>query len=122
MIDDPMDDNYKLARKFELGVLQDKVIDLLNDKFACKKVELSAEDDQKELKNQARIEVWSSTGVQLGVISHRNVNILNTRPFMQFLAMRVAKNTKLVKKEIARIEKLRKEREKQAEREETAAK
>ena len=50
------------------------------------------------------------------------MNILNTRPFMQFLAMRAAKNEKLVKKEIARIEKLRKEREKQREREETASK
>lgn len=127
MVDDPMDKNYKLSRNFEMSVLgNDKVVKMLNDKFVCSKVELSFEGDQKELKNQARIEVWSSTGKQLGVISQKNMNLLNGRPFMQFLAMRSAKNAKLVKKEIARITKLRKEREREIERqrkaEETASK
>jgi hypothetical protein len=120
-----MDDNYKIARKFELGVLQKKVIEMLNEDFQCKKIDLPAEADMKQLKNQARIEIWSATGVNIGTISNRNVNILNARPFMAFLKARVAKNDSLVKKEVARVEKLREKRAKELEKakaEETAAK
>ncbi|MHC4924220.1 MAG: hypothetical protein ACYTG4_09105 [Planctomycetota bacterium] len=121
---DPMDDNYKLSRKFELGVLQKKVVALMNKHYQCKKIDLPAEADMKKLKNQARIETWAVTGKNMGTISSRNSNVLNKAPFMAFLKARVAKNKSLVKKEVKRIEKLRAKRAKALEKakKETAAK
>ncbi len=117
-----MNDNYKLSRKFELGVLQKKVVALMNKHYQCKKIDLPAEADMKKLKNQARIETWAVTGKNMGTISSRNSNVLNKAPFMAFLKARVAKNKSLVKKEVKRVEKLRKKRAKELKKKETAAK
>lgn len=107
-----MDDNYKFSRKFELGVLQEQVVELLNKHFTCAKVVLPAEADMKKASNQARIEIWSPTKEKVGVISVDQDSLLNKSPFISFLKTRLAKSENLVKKEIARVEKARKDREK----------
>lgn len=112
-----MDDNYKFSRKFELGVLQESVVETLNKYFVCAKVVLPAEADMKKVENQARIEIWSPTEEMVGRITINQDSLLNKSPFISFLKTRVAKSEKTVKKEIARIEKLRKERAKKLERE-----
>lgn len=104
-----MDPNYKLSRKFELSVLAEEVVDMLNKNFVCKKVVLPAEADMKQLKNQARIEVWSPTNVKVGLVTIDNDNYLNKAPFVAFLKGRMAKSEKMVKDEIARLTKLRKD-------------
>ena len=121
MISDPMDDNYKFARKFEMGCLQESVIELLNKNFVCRKIDLPFEADLKLEKNQARIEVWSPTNVKVGALTLKNDDVLNKGPFTDFLKSKAAKSGKLVKEEIARIEKARKEAAEKAKKE-TAAK
>jgi len=122
LVTDPMDDNYKFARKFELGVLQEEVVDTLNKNFVCKKISLSAEADMKLAKNQARIEVWAPTQKKLGTIGMDGEASLNKAPFLSFLKTRVAKSEKVVKEEITRIQKLRLDREAAAKKEESAKK
>jgi hypothetical protein len=104
-----MDDNYKFSRKFELGVLGEEICDLINKTYRCKKVVLPADADMKVAKNRARIEVWSPTNKKIGELGTDNESLLNKSPFMSFLKVRAAKSEKLVKDEIARIEKARKE-------------
>ena len=116
-VTDPMDMNYKFSRKFELGVLQEEVVETLNKSFICKKISLAAEADMKVAKNQSRIEVWSPTLQKVGTVNLDGENYLNKGPFLAFLKSRVAKSDKLVKDEIARVQKLRKEREEQAKKE-----
>ena len=106
-----MDSNYKFSRKFELGVLQESVVEAINKNFIAKKVALPADGDMKKIENQARIEIWSPTKTMVGRISIDSEATLNKTPFMGFLTSRVAKSQKLVKDEIARIEKANKERE-----------
>ncbi len=115
-----MDDNYKFSRKFELGVLQEQVVEVLNKNFTCLKVVLPAEADMKKVQNQARIEIWSPTKEMVGRITVDQDSLLNKSPFVSFLKVRVAKSDKLVKTEIARIEKARKDRAKKQEEKETA--
>jgi len=110
-ISDPMDENYKFSRKFELSVLQDQVIEAMNKGFALKKVSLPPDADMKQLKNQARIEIWSPTNVKVRVIGRSDEQLLNRAPFVAALNGSIAKSTKLVKEEIARITKLRLEKE-----------
>ena len=119
-IADPMDDNYKFSRKFELAVLQESVVETLNKYFVCTKVVLPAEADMKKVENQARIEIWSPTKEMVGRITVDGDSLLNKSPFISFLKTRIAKSDNLVKKEIARIEKLRKDREKKEAEKETA--
>jgi hypothetical protein len=116
-ITDPMDENYKFARKFEMSVLGEETCDFVNKNFRCRKIELPADGDMKQLKNQARIEVWSATDKKVGVISRDNEGALNKTPFMGFMKIRIAQADKLVKNEIARIQKLRKEKEEAAKKE-----
>ena len=116
-VSDPMDPNYKLSRKFELSVLGEEICEVLNKNFVCKKVSLPAEADMKLLKNQARIEIWSPTEAKVGLITVDNDNFLNKSPFLAFLKTRAAKSEKLVKVEIARIQRLRKERDEAAKKE-----
>ena len=106
-----MNDNYKFSRKFELSVLGEEIVDMLNKNFVCKKVELPAEADMKLAKNQSRIEIWSPTEKKVGGISIDQASMLNKTPFIGFLKVRAAKSVSLVKAEIARVQKLRKERE-----------
>lgn len=109
--DDFKNDNYKFSNKFETQLLGiSKVVEMLNDKFTCTKVALSKEADMKQVKNQARIEMWSATKVKIGEITRDNWNQLDSSSFLRFSAARVAKSDQLVKKEIARIEKAIKER------------
>ncbi len=103
-ISDPMDSNYKFSRKFELSVLGEEIVDILNKNFNCKKVVLPADADMKLVKNQARIEVWSPTNQKIGLLSVNDENLLNKSPFIAFAKARVAKSAKLVKDEIARIQ------------------
>jgi hypothetical protein len=110
-VSDPENENYKFSRKFELSVLGEELIDNLNKNFLCTKIELPAEADMKIARNQARIEIWSPTEKKVGVIGHDQVSLLNKTPFLGFLSVRAAKSKALVKAEIARIEKLRKERD-----------
>ena len=110
-VTDPMNDNYKFSRKFELGVLGEEIVDMLNKNFVCKKVELPAEADMKIAANQARIEVWSPTEKKVGSIGIEQVAMLNKTPFIGFMKVRMAKSESLVKSEIARITKLRKEKD-----------
>jgi hypothetical protein len=116
-VTDPMDSNYKFSRKFELGVLQEEIVDLLNKSYICKKISLPAEADMKLPRNQARIEVWSPTKMKVGTIGLEGEAYLNKAPFLSFLRTRIAKSEKAVKDEVARIQKLRKEREEQAKKE-----
>ncbi|NUN51397.1 MAG: hypothetical protein HUU06_01240 [Planctomycetaceae bacterium] len=117
-----MDENYKFSRKFELGVLSEQIVEVLNKNFTCAKVVLPAEADMKKVENQARIEIWSPTKEMIGRITLDQDSVLNKSPFISFLKLRIAKSEKLVKNEIARIEKLRKERAKKVEDEKAAAK
>jgi len=109
-VSDPMNDNYKFSRKFELSVLGEEVVDMLNKNFVCTKIELPADADMKLAKNQARIEIWSATDKKVGSITIENEATLNKTPFMGFLKVRIAKNQSLVKAEVARITKLRAEK------------
>ena len=106
-----MDSNYKFSRKFELSVLGEEIVDVLNKNFVCKKVELPADADMKLAKNQSRIEIWSPTEKKIGAITTEQVSTLNKTPFLSYMKVRVAKSEKLVKNEIARIQKLRKEKD-----------
>jgi hypothetical protein len=110
-ITDPMDVNYKFARKFELGVLGEEVVDTINKNFVAKKVALPADGDMKKVENQSRIEIWSPTRKMIGRISLDNDGLLNKGAFLGFVKARQAKSEKLVKEEIARIEKAQKEAE-----------
>jgi hypothetical protein len=110
-VTDPMNDNYKFSRKFELSVLGEEIVDMLNKNFVCMKVELPAEADMKLAKNQARIEIYSPTEKKVGSIGVDQVSMLNKTPFMGFMKVRVSKSESLVKAEIARIQKLRKEKD-----------
>ncbi len=110
-VSDPMNDNYKFSRKFELSVLGEEIVDMLNKNFVCTKIELPAEADMKLAKNQARIEIWSPTEKKVGFIGVDQVSMLNKTPFMGFMKVRAAKSEALVKAEIARITKLRKDKE-----------
>ncbi len=107
----PMDTNYKFSRKFEMSVLGQETIEFLNKNFICKKVELPADADMKIAKNHARIEIWSPTGKKVGLINTDNEATLNKTPFLGFMQVRIAKSAKLVAEEIARVQKLRKEKE-----------
>jgi hypothetical protein len=119
-IADPMDENYKFSRKFELGVLSEQIVETLNKNFTCAKFVLPAEADMKKVENQARIEIWSPTKEMIGRITLDQDSVLNKSPFIGFLKLRIAKSEKLVKNEIARIEKLRKERARKIEEEKAA--
>lgn len=110
-VTDPMNDNYKFSRKFELSVLGEEIVDSLNKNFVCKKVELPPEADMKIAANQARIEVWSATGKKIGTIGVDQESQLNKTPFLGFLKARMSKSESLVKAEIARIQKIRKEKD-----------
>ena len=121
-ITDPMDSNYKFSRKFELGVLQEEVVDKVNKNFVAKKIALPPDGDMKKIENQARIEVWSPTNRMVGRISIDSEATLNKSPFLGFLTSRIAKSEKLVKDEIARIEKAQKDREEKAKKEQETAK
>jgi hypothetical protein len=110
-VTDPMNDNYKFSRKFELSVLGEELVDALNKNFVCKKVELPPEADMKIAANQARIEIWSPTEKKIGTIGIEQEAQLNKTPFLGFLKVRMTKSESLVKAEIARITKLRKDAE-----------
>jgi hypothetical protein len=117
-ITDPMDENYKFSRKFELTILGgEELVDNLNKNFACKKIALPAEGDMKIAKNQARIEIWSPTNKKVGNIAHENEAMLNKSPFLGFLKTRALKSEKLVKDEVARVEKERKDAAEKAKKE-----
>jgi hypothetical protein len=109
---EPTDENYKFSRGFELGVLQDKVVETLNKKYLCNKIELPIEADMKVAKNQARIEVWSATGERLSTIARDNSSILAKAAFLAFVQKHAARNEALVKKEVARLTKLKADFEK----------
>jgi hypothetical protein len=98
------DSNYKFSREFELG-LQDKVIETLNKKYVCNKIELPLEADMKVAKNQARIEIWSATGTKLGVITRDSTGLLAKGAFLEVLSKNIARNDAAAKKEIARLQK-----------------
>ena len=106
-----MDENYKFCRKFELSVLQEQIIEVMNKGFALKKVSLPPDADMKQQKNQSRIEVWSPTKVKVRVLGQAEEALLNKAPFVAAMKSSIAKSEKLVKEEIARVTKLRKERE-----------
>jgi hypothetical protein len=106
---DPMDSNYKFSRKFELSVLGEDIVDVINKNFVAKRVILPAEADMKQVKNQARIEIWSPTNQKIGLLTGADEGILNKSPFVSFLKARMAKSEKLVKDEIAKILKARKD-------------
>ena len=116
-VTDPMDSNYKFSRKFEMSVLCEEIVDLLNKNFVCKKVVLPADADMKLAKNQARIEIWSPTSKKVGLIGGTEENLLNKTPFLVFARSRLAKSEKLVTDEITRIHQLRKEKEEAAKKE-----
>jgi hypothetical protein len=118
LLTDPMDENYKFSRKFELGILQEEVVDNLNKNFICKKIALPAEGDMKIAKNQARIEIWTPTNKKVGTINLEAESMLNKSPFLGFLKTRALKSEKMVKEAIALIEKTKKEAE--AKKKETA--
>jgi hypothetical protein len=113
-IKDDNDKNRKFSVKFEMGVLVEESINFLNKNFVCKKVGLPLDADLKDSKNQARIEVWSPTKKKLGTISIDETHLLNKTPILAYLGLRIARSDKLVKDEIARIQKLRKAKEDEA--------
>lgn len=121
-ISDPMDENYKFSRKFELSVLGEEVNKVLASSFRLKKVSLPADGDMKKVQNQARIEVWSPTKAKVRVITRAEEALLNKSPFMAAAKASVAKSDKLVKAEVARITKLREARDKKAKEAEQKAK
>ena len=106
-----MDDNYDFSRKFEMGVLQGSVVEAINKNFVAKKIALPADGDMKKVENQARIEIWSPTRSMVGRITGETRATLNKTPFLVFLKTRQMRSEKLVKDEIARIEKAQKDRE-----------
>ncbi|HEU4395599.1 MAG TPA: hypothetical protein VFS92_08540 [Planctomycetota bacterium] len=121
-ISDPMDENYKFSRKFELSVLGETVNEALAKSFRLKKVSLPADGDMKKVQNQARIEIWSPTKAKVRVITRADEALLNKSPFLAAAKTSVAKSDKLVKDEVARITKLRLERDKKAKEAEQKAK
>lgn len=121
-LSDPMDENYKFSRKFELSVLGEQVNEVLAKGFRLKKVSLPADADMKQVKNQTRIEIWSPTNVKIRSITRAEEALLNKSPFMAASKVSIAKSDKLVKNEIARITKLRLERDKKAKEAEQKAK
>ena len=121
-ISDPMDENYKFSRKFELSVLGETVNEVLVKGFRLKKVSLPADADMKKVENQARIEIWSPTKKKVRSITRADDAMLNKSPFLAAAKVSIAKSEKLVKDEVARITKLRQERDKKAKEAEQKAK
>jgi len=119
-VSDPMDENYKFCRKFELGVLGDQVNEVLAKSFNLKKVSLPADADMKQVKNQSRIEIWSPTKVKVRALTRNEDQLLNKSPFIAVVKSAVAKSDRLVKDEIARVTKARLERDKKAKEAEAA--
>lgn len=113
------DPSFKFSQSFEMGGLGERVVTELNENWRCKKVGLDLDADRKEEKNQARIEMWSMTGVKLGVIGLRSD--LSQSGLMKAMKTARAKNTAVCAREIKRIEAEQKAREK-AEKDEVAAK
>lgn len=104
------DPSFKFAQSFEMGGLGERVVKELNDNWKCKKVGLDLDADRKEEKNQARIELWSITGVKLGVVGLKSD--LSQSGLMKAFKTARAKNTAVCAKEIKRLAELEKAREK----------
>ena len=97
------DPSFQFSQDFEMGVLQEGVVDLINKRFVAKKIAIPADADRKLAKNQARIEIWSPTRQKIGLITPENDNLLSRAAFTEFLKVRVAKSEKLVRDEVARL-------------------
>ena len=91
-ITDPNDANYKFSHKFEVSVLNEDIVNLLNKNYTCKKVALPADGDMKLVKNQARIEVWSPLNKKIGLLTANEEALLNKTPFTSFVKLRIAKS------------------------------
>jgi hypothetical protein len=115
---DPMNDEYKFSRRFEMG-LQEKLIDEINDNWAAKKVGLDLEEEIEESDKATRIELWSAIETKMKVITYskKDQKLLAAGPMTRVLKKYKKVNDGLVAKEIKRLEKLEKQLE-----EESAAK
>jgi hypothetical protein len=106
------DPNFKFAQSLEIGGLGERVIEELNNNWRCKKVGIDFDADHKELKNQARIEFWSFTGVKMGDITLKEDKLLNPGPLKAALKNYRAKNTTVCAKEVKRMAEMKKALEK----------
>ncbi len=105
------DPNFQFASKFEQGTLGQETIEFLNKNFICKRVEIPMDADLKVAKNHARLEIYSQLGKKMGLIGIENDASLNKSQFLGFLQVRITKCQKVVADEVARIQKVRKDKE-----------
>jgi hypothetical protein len=106
---DPMHDEYKFSRRFEMG-LQEKLINEINANWLAKKEALDLEEEFEKDDEKTRIEFWSSieTKMKLISISKKHQKMLAAGPMTRLLKKYKKVNAGLVKKEIKRLEKIEK--------------
>ena len=114
-LSDPMHDEYKFSRRFEMG-LQEKLIDQINENWLAKKEGLDLEEEFEKNEQKTRIEFWSTleTRMKMLTISKKDQKMLAAGPMVRLLKKYEKVNKGLVNKEIKRLEKLAKAAEKEA--------
>ena len=98
------DPNYSFSQKAEFSAFGGKdTVDRINTNWTPKKIEISADADPKDEKNQARIEFWSFTQKKVDVISVKGRTQLSGSVFDTKLKQLETKNREICNLEIKRI-------------------
>lgn len=104
-------ESYKFSQAFEIKILaKEKVIEQLNANWRAKRSPIDPEADQKKEENQAAILFYSFTGQKLGTLDIKSR--MSSRNFITTLKKYESKNSALCAKEIKRLEKIEKMKEK----------
>lgn len=111
-IDDPMDENYKFARRFEISCLNRESVRLfINQYFRPEMVRLSDEDlDTPE--TQARLEFYSHNGKFMTAITTKQQNLLKPKTLVSYMKKVVALHQKLLRDEVKEWKKEQRQKEK----------
>jgi len=112
---DPMHDEYKFSRRFEMG-LQEKLIDQINENWLAKKEGIDSEEEIEKIEERTRIEFWSAveTRMKLLTMSKKDQKMLAAGPMVRLLKKYEKVNKGLVNKEIKRLQKLEEAMEKES--------
>lgn len=102
---DPMNEEYKFSRRFEMG-LQEKIVAEINDNWLAKKEGLDLEEELEEAE-ATRIELWSALETKMKTITaaKKDQKLLAAGPLTRILKKYEKVNEGLVDKEIKRLQK-----------------
>jgi len=114
-LDDPMDDEYKFSRRFEMG-LQTKLVKEINANWLCMKEGIDLEEELEKNEEKTRIEFWSAIETKMKVISisKKDQKMLAAGPMVRLLKKYSKVSKGLANKEIKRLEKIEKNLKKES--------